>query len=283
MSKNSKPRGVEALEQMVGEDRRDIAAQQHNANELLERLQGQGNPSIDVGPNVFDALQGMSHVGQITGYRAIGNSAICCAVYNANNYLESDLEDEIAQQLMAQNVELYDFCVNEINTLATTKFDQPLSIEDAVAFVASNATARLNLDALPDDILDALDITKEQLALIDAKAKEAQARRNTKLRETMHDRKDALVAELKALAGSGSEHVVDQLTPQRHESLFQKVSIKLKAKQMQVIGLRDRYQGALSDAMLLTGDIKELDRAFVAFLRHNANAELKREGTNAMA
>lgn len=270
MSKNNKPRGVEALGQMLSEDVRDVAAQQHNANELMERLQGEGNPTIDVGPNVFDAISSMSHVGQVTAYRAIGNSAICCAVYNCFNFLDSDCDDEIAEQLMRQNVELYDFCGTELETLAATKFDRPLTVEDAVKFIASNATASLNLDTLPNDVLEALDITPEQLKLIDAKAKEAQAKRNIKLRESMSQKADAITKELNATVGSGTEHVVDQLTAQRHANLFQKVSIKLKAKQMQVLGVRDRYQGALSDAMLLSNDIRELDKAYVNFLRRNA-------------
>lgn len=267
MSKNDKPRGVEALEQLVGSvvDPSDI----HHVS--IPEGNDFAHPTIEVGASVFDAIPDMSHVGQVTAYRAIANSAICCAVYNAHAFLKSDTDDDTAERAMAQNVELYDFCVTELETLATSAFDKPLSVEDAVKFVASNATASPNLGALPDDVLDALDITAEQLKIIDDKAREAQSKRNLKLRESMHELTDAIIQELNSLVGSGTEEVTRQLTAQRHAALFQKVSTKLKAKQMQVLGLRDRYQGALSDAMLIAADIKALDKAYTLFLRRNSS------------
>ena len=81
-----------------------------------------------------------------------------------------------------------------------------------------------------------------------------------------------LIAAMASAAGltpglCSTEGVVDQLNPQQHLGLFNKISKKLSTRVRQVLGIRDRYDGALGDAMLLSADIRELDKAYIGFTR----------------
>jgi hypothetical protein len=239
---------------------------------------------IDVGPNVFDAIEGMSSVGQITAYRALANGGICGAVFAMNDCitLEKDGKDQDidkakeARQRAVQQVEMYLYANDQLNTLAMTDFDKAMDLEAALDFASKNASAQRELTELPDEVLKMLGIARTDLAAIDAIEQRKQAKRDADLRASLRDNERQLRAELEGLVdlgyekdGNGQALFVDQLNAQQYLGLFSKLSKKLSAKMRQVLGVRDRYDGAIGDAMLLSADIRELDKQYIAFARRN--------------
>lgn len=240
------------------------------------------NDKSNTGTDVFTAIEGFSSVGQVTAYRAIANSAICSAVFAANALLETDYAEdpdafERLRTLMASKTELYCVARSFCMTLATTKFDEPMTLDDAVEFASTTASRRENSE-LPDEILEQLGLTRAQLRLIDSAEQAKQQARDKLLREKLRANASGIVAEVqsyltedeRALDEDAVNEVIDQLSLQAHHALFQKVSLKLSGQMSRVLGIRDRYEGALGDAMMLSGDIKLLDKAFKVFLRDNA-------------
>ena len=70
------------------------------------------------------------------------------------------------------------------------------------------------------------------------------------------------------VSGAPNE-VVSRLVADQHRALYEKVAAKLQARMAQLIGMRSRYSGALGEALLLTSDIKDVDKAYVAFVKQN--------------
>lgn len=231
-------------------------------------------PKFDVGPTVFDAIEAMSSVGQITGYRAIANGAICGGVFAINDSLMLQDDDVVksdeARFRAAQQIELYLLAKDRLEERAITKFDLAMSLEDAIDFAAKNAAGQRELTDLPDEVLKAIGIGRGELSLIDATEKQKQLQRDAKLRASLQTNERQIRAELQGFIDNGfTENVPDQLNAQQHLGLFNKLAKKLSGRVRQVLGIRDRYDGALGDAMLLSADIRELDKQYVAFTRRN--------------
>jgi hypothetical protein len=224
---------------------------------------------------VFDAIEGFTSVGQITALRSIANSAIIVAVYSAHTFLteEDANKAEAARLRMVQNAELYNYTATSLLTLAQTPFDYPMTLEQALDFACKNAVSQAN-EELPDEMLDILGITREHLQLIDADAKRKAAKRDADLRQSMRDLREGLAGEVSSYLSASSDEVLNQLTPDQHQTLFTKVVGKLQARVGQLLGMRSRYSGAIGEAMLLANDVKVADKAYIAFMRANA-AELR--------
>ena len=96
------------------------------------------------GTTVFDIIPRLSSVGQITALRSIANGAIISAVYAARDAVTvTDEDDEFAARVrMAQQAELYSYAAAELQTLASTPYDLPMSIDQAVEFAESSAAAQ---------------------------------------------------------------------------------------------------------------------------------------------
>lgn len=243
-------------------------------------------PVYDVGANVFDAIEGMTSVGQVTSWRAIANGGICGAVFAMNDALtfETDpkkLDEDKAKEARSrcgQQIELFLYANDQLETLVLTSFDKAMDLTAALDFATKNASAQREFTELPDEVLKALGIARTDLEVIDAVERKRQAKRDADLRESLRNNERTLRAELQGLIDVGYDKdaaeqalVVNQLNVQQHMGLYVKLSKKLSAKMRQVLGIRDRYEGALSDAMLLSADIRELDKHYVAFARRNKN------------
>lgn len=232
------------------------------------------------GPNVFDAIARMSSVGQITALRAIANSAIIVACYNAHDMLiaaadttdEANDRHELSTSRMVLNVELYSYTCELLNPLATTRFDRAMTLAEALDFASTTATERAPGD-LPPEVCDALGISPEQLAVIDAAEKQRQIVRNTQLRESLRAHRDEIEAEIKAWLRVGEDTTLDglieKLTPEQHAALFRKVIDKLGQRFNQLLAQRARYSGAIGDALLISADRKDTDKLYTAFVRAN--------------
>lgn len=231
-------------------------------------------PRYDVGATAFDAIEAMSSVGQITSYRAVANGAICGAVFAINDSLmlqdEDDEKSDEARFRSAQQIELYLVAKDKLENLAITKFDMAMSLDDAIDFASKNAAGQRELTDLPDEVLKAIGIGRGELTLIDATEKQRQLQRDAKLRASLQTNERQIRAELLSLIDNGfTDGVMDQLNAQQHLGLYNKLAKKLSGRVRQVLGIRDRYDGALGDAMLLSADIRELDKQYVAFTRRN--------------
>lgn len=175
-----------------------------------------------------------------------------------------------ARVRMAQQAELYSYAAAELQTLASTPYDLPMSIDQAVEFAESSAAAQ-KPDKLPQEVLDALGIDETQLAVIDALEQQRAVQRATDLRQSIRDNREAILAEVNSfvdVSGAPNE-VVSRLVADQHRALYEKVAAKLQARMAQLIGMRSRYSGALGEALLLTSDIKDVDKAYVEFVKKN--------------
>lgn len=224
------------------------------------------------GTTVFDIIPRLSSVGQITALRSIANGAIISAVYAAHDAVTVTDEDrELAARVrMAQQAELYSYAAAELQTLASTPYDLPMSIDQAVEFAESSAAAQ-KPDKLPQEVLDALGIDEAQLAVIDALEQQRAVQRAADLRQSIRDNREAILAEVNSfvdVSGAPNE-VVSRLVADQHRALYEKVAAKLQARMAQLIGMRSRYSGALGEALLLTSDIKDVDKAYVTFVKKN--------------
>ena len=228
------------------------------------------------GPTAFDVVEDLSSVGKIVALRAIANSALIAAVFAAHATVVADAADDRdeekvdqARQRMAQQAELASWATVELGTLAQSRFDQPMTLGEALDFACSTAAERMP-DDLPQEVLDALGISAEQLKLIDATEKQKAAQRSAALRESIRDRYDDIAAEVQSYLGTSIGDVTNTLNADQHQALLRKVGQKLQARMAQLIGMRARYSAALGEAMLLSADVKTADKALVAFTRANA-------------
>lgn len=232
---------------------------------------GDNTDVVDCGATVFDAIEDLGSIGQITAHRAIANSAICQAVFAANAYLDSELEDKAAYERMQRNCTLYSYTKHQVRVLSDASFDQPMDLTQAIEFASTTASAR-QLEALDDEVLKVLGVTKERLKLIDAKAQQRAGEDAAKLRDAIKANAQGIEAEVNSfIRVIECDDITHQLTARQHDALFKKVAAKLNARIDQLLMIRNKYSGALSDAMVLSADIKAIDKAYIDFRRRNAS------------
>lgn len=241
----------------------------------------------------FAVIEELSLPGQKVALRGIANSAICGAVFLAHALAswdgptEDDGELNTAQlrqfeffqrlpHLIQQKTELYSAAASRLGPLVQTAYDRPMDLDAALEFAKNNATTQMPAD-LPDQILEALGLTREQLRVIDASEMQKRQREAVRLRNSVRDHETNIRNELTSLLAKADklddeqiQDVIDALDVSTHAALFQKVAAKLSDGIAQALRKRDRYDGALADAMLLTQDVKTFDKAYKAFLKETA-------------
>lgn len=241
------------------------------------------------GNTLFDEVFNLSSVGQVQVLRSIANGALYAAIMAAHTRVSWDGPTEDTGLLTTQDIKrleyfeslpsrinqqrsLYEYAAKELLPLATTDFDKPMDFETMFTFVASNASRQNDADELPDEVLEALHITRAQLRLIDADEAKKQAKRDEELRASIKEHKSAIRAEVGALlVEDGNDEVLSTLTPQQHAALLQKAAKKLQDRVGQLLAIRARYEGALGEAMLIGNDARTIDKAYAAFVRRNSS------------
>lgn len=240
------------------------------------------------GTTVFDVIDDLSSVGQTTALRSIANGAICAAVFIANEYLSYDgprgdtgeLDGQQLQALerwealparMTQQADLYSWAAAKLVVLRTSKYDDPMTLGEAIEFAATSAGLNRQNDELPDEVLEALGISRAQLAMIDADERRRQAARDAALREQVRTNAAEIAGELGSMVDTlhPNDAVLESFNADQHAALFRKVARKLSARMSQLLGMRSRYDAAIADAMLVSADVRSVDKAQVAFLRAN--------------
>lgn len=223
------------------------------------------------GATIFDVVEDLSSVGQVAVLRAVANGAICGAVFAQHQALTDDDEDraEQAQQRAYQQAELYSYASDELAPLAMSQYDKAMTLEDALDFAGQQASDQRVPDELPDEFLEQLGISREALKLVDAQEQQKQKQRDAKLRESFRDRRDDIAAEVAGYIGGRSDNVVNDLVAEQHIALFNKAAKALSKRMTQLLAIRQRYDGALGEALLVSGDIKIVDKAFKHFRREN--------------
>lgn len=245
------------------------------------------SPAQVSGNTVFDEVFNLSRIGQIVVLRALANGAMYSAIMAAHSRVSWDGPTVDTGELNAQELKrlayfealptrinqqraLYEYCAKECTTLSSSEYDQPMDFDTAFTFAATNASQQANNDDLPDEVLEALGITRAQLKLIDADEQRRQAARDAELRASLRELKGSIAAEIGGIVPEmGNDEVTTSFTAEQHSRLFEKAVKKLQARMSQLLGMRSRYEDALGDAMLLAQDVKTLDKAFVAFRRRN--------------
>ena len=231
------------------------------------------DPSSVTGPNAFTAIDELSSVGRITALRAIANSGICAAVFACLRFLTEEDEDKAAEArtAMVLQAELHSLAANELATFALTRYDEAMTLSDAVDFASSNASDQRVKEELPDEFLEQLGITRAQLKLFDAEEARKQLARDQKLREAFRANKDDIVAEVHGHIDPlhADYGVLDRMTITQHQGLFTKVAKKLGARVGQLLAIRGKYDGALTDALMVSADVKTFDKQYTAFCKAN--------------
>lgn len=240
------------------------------------------------GNTLFDEVFSLSSLGQVQVLRSIANGALYAAIMAAHTRVSWDGPTEDTGLLTAQDIKrleyfeslparvnqqraLYEYAAKELLPLAATDFDKPMDFEAMFDFVANSASRQNEADELPDEVLEALGVTRAQLRLIDADEQKRQEQRDVELRASIKAHKAAIRAEVGALLPEdGNDEVLGTLTAQQHAALLQKSAKKLQGRVAQLVGIRSRYEGALGEAMLIANDAKAIDKAYAAFVRRNA-------------
>lgn len=241
------------------------------------------------GNTVFDEVFNLSRIGQLTVLRSMANSALYSAIMAAHTRVSWDGPTEDDGTLNAAELKrlayyeslparinqqraLYEYAAKEVSALSSSEFDEPMDFDTMFDFAANNASQQSVNDDLPDEVLEALGITRAQLKLIDADEQRRQAHRDAKLRASLRELKGSIAAEIGGLVPDlGNDEVTTTFTAEQHVKLYEKAVKKLQAKMAQLLSIRHRYEDALGDAMLLANDAKTLDKAYVAFLRRNSS------------
>lgn len=244
----------------------------------------EGGPLVEpyLGLTVFDTIPELSLVGQIVAYRSIANSSIVTAIYLAHemNMLDRAEEEkfEDLRSKLAQRCELYNYAAKLCLGLTSNQYDAPMTVETAYEFARDSAVAQKNPD-LPDEVLEMIGISRTQLRVIDAEEERKQAKLAAELRTSIRDNEQGILAEIASfIPAPGGEETGDfetlmqYLPVQAHANLFEKVAAKLGAQMQRLLAIRSRYSGALADVMLISGDVKTLDKERASFLRQNAGA-----------
>lgn len=259
------------------------------------------NANNNLGNDVFTAIENLSVVGQVTGYRALANSAVCGAVFLSNTLLSWDgptddtgelTPTELRQlefyqslpQRICAKAELYDVACDRLLGVAQSDFDKPMSLEDAIDFAATQSTAQVPAE-LPQEILEALGITKAQLALIDSQETQRRQAEVKKLRASVQINRAGIASQVGSyLSTAHSEQdVIAQIDVDTMGGLYQKVSQKLSGGIGRALAKRDRYENALGDAMMLSRDLPTLDASYKAFLKETRGASRDERGPETQA
>lgn len=240
------------------------------------------------GTTVFDVVDELSSVGQITALRAMANGAICTAVFIANDYLSYDgprqdtgglIASEIAEldrwerlpARMTQQTDLYGWAAARLQVLSSGRYDNPMTLGEAIEFAATSAGLNRGDDTLPDEVLEALGMSRAELAVIDAEERRKQALRDQALRSQVRSNAGEIAGELGSMIDvlHATDDVLDSFVADQHVALYRKVARKLSARMAQLLGMRGRYDGAIGDAMLVSADVRTVDKAMTQFLRAN--------------
>ncbi|HRP74555.1 MAG TPA: hypothetical protein PKZ27_03110 [Rhodocyclaceae bacterium] len=240
------------------------------------------------GNTLFQTIDDLSSVGQIQVLRALANGALYAAVMQTHTQLVWDGPTEDDGTLTPQDVkrleyyeslprrimqqcELYAWSADQLKAFAQSQFDLPMTLDTTLDFAMNNARRRDALgDELPDEVLEALGITRAQLKLIDADEERKQAKKDAELRDSIREVEDDLRAELDPLTKlEPRDDVLETFTAEQHRALFQKAGSKLQARVNQLLAIRKRYDGALGEAMLVSADAKTVDAALVKFIKRN--------------
>ena len=239
------------------------------------------------GTTLFGIIEDLSSPGQIQVLRSLANGALYAAVMHTHTQITWDgpTEDDgtLSQQdikrlafyedqprRIMQQVELYAYAADQLEPFAQTDFDRPMTIDTTLDFAMNNARRRDGNDELPEEVLEALGITKAQLKLIDAEEDRKQAAKDAELRDSVREHAADIRAELGDVTRlRPSSDVLDTFTAEQHRAFFVKVGGKLQARVNQLLAIRKRYDGALGEAMLISADAKAVDKALVKFIKRN--------------
>lgn len=241
------------------------------------------------GNTIFDEVFNLSSIGQLTVLRSMANSALYSAIMAAHTRVSWDGPTEDNGELNAAELKrlayfeslparinqqraLYEYAAKEAAALSNSEYDAPMDFDTMFDFACTNASQQSVNDDLPDDVLEALGITRAQLKLIDAEEQKRQAKRDSDLRASLKEMRSSIAAEIGGLVPDlGNDEVTTSFTAEQHVRLYEKAIKKLQSRMAQLLGIRHRYDGALGDAMLLANDVKTLDKAYVAFRRRNSS------------
>lgn len=240
------------------------------------------------GSTVFDIIDELSSTGQIVALRSLANGALYAAIMHAHTKVTWDgpTQDDGALSVpeqrrldyyeslngrINQQASLYAYASHQLAPLAATQFDEPMDFDTTFDFAANNASQADRGDAeMPDELLEALGITRAQLKLIDAAEEKKRAERDVKLRESLREHRTVIQAEIGSLAYTqGDDQVTGTFTADQHVAMYRKVADKLRGRVNQLVAIRGRFDGALGEAMLVSADAKTVDKAYVQFARKN--------------
>lgn len=243
------------------------------------------------GPTLFDALEDCSSVGQVTAWRAISNGAKCGVVFAVNERLSWDGPTHDNGELGVRGllalaryermparighlIDLANYADLMLEPLVAGGFpgDRSMSLDEVIEFACNNAGMNQEpQDQLPVEVLEALGISREEIAAIDAEEATKRAVEGQKLRASCRENAEAIRAELVGQLdiALGTDDVTTSMNAQQHRALFQKILKKMGARLKQLIASRSRYTGAVQDAMFVASDSKQLDKAYVQFCRAN--------------
>lgn len=243
------------------------------------------------GPTVFDVVPELSSIGQITCWRAISNGAKCGAVFAINERLSWDGPTEDNGQLGARGlvalaryermparighlIDLANYADLQLEPLVAGGYegDRSMGLDEVIEFACNNAGMNQEpQDQLPAEVLKALGLSPEDIAAIDAEEATKRAVEGQKLRASCRENAEAIRAELvnQLDIALGDNGVSESMNAQQHRALFQKVAKKLAARTKQLIAARSRYTAAIQDAMFVSADARQLDKAYVQFCRAN--------------
>lgn len=242
------------------------------------------------GPTVFDVAEDLSSVGQKTVYRSLANGGLCGAVFAYNELLNWDgptmdngqlgprglialARYERLRPRIGQMIDLHNYAALQLAPLVEpgNNFDACMTLDEAIEFACNNAGTQQDQDVLPPEVLAALGLSALDVAAIDAEEAVKRAAEGVKLRASFRENAEAIKAELvnSIDLALGSDDVTTSFNAMQHRNLLAKTQRKLSARMKQLVAARNRYTGAIGDAMLISADVRLIDKAFVQFCRAN--------------
>lgn len=284
IQKNNKPTNTEIVE----------------ANKKLDRLQIEDNAKMEqpapygttpargdqlAGRTIFDTVEGLSSITQLNVHRIVANGAIFGAVLQGLDYLDDTRRaNESSDQAMADRKEqarqrlrdqcaLYSYSTTQMAPLVQSEYDEAMTADSAVEFIASN-NRQLQSRELSDDVLDAYGLTREDYKHAKVVAMQRQADRDAQTRARLKDLRAEVLDEVNSRLESSDN--LPALTADQHVRLYRKVLNKLRAKVGALLVRSEDFDGELamqmrSDAGIISQDAKLIDAAYVAFARANIN------------
>lgn len=235
--------------------------------------------AVDIGPSIFDAVSQLSSAGQLVALRSIAASGIVGAVYAANQALQTygttHVKDDIALARANRLCRMYTWAKIELDTLGADRFNQPFTLDEAIAFASSNGRpAEIDAFAINAELLQYVGMTREEAQAAAEQARARQADRNQRIRGEVKDNADGIKSELHSFLYSTSGEDLESLIPATSQvALFAKVHKALSARMKSIVGnimIGRSYDGAEADLGLLRGDVMVLDKLKLQFLRRNA-------------